>query len=289
MDIDNIYYKKYLKYKNKYLELKQSGGSTYLEKLAQYKITCIYYLKFLIQLLNSFIDKLTNSDEIKKKLNIIKEAVERSFEYLKNIEIIMKKTVETSNMLGLHIRSYNSLQDYWNKEKDTIKITITSIKDQYKYDVKLKDEYNKLSWSNYLREELKSFDNRIGTKKFYGFVYLNYEAKKGYSKGYEELEKFDFMNNIKNTYGDYFEILSKIIDSYFDYFNTTIYELLPYDKQATIKESKRLHEMYKIEEERKVQKKIDDKKRIEDLKKSIRQTKLETKEIIEDYNFRNGR
>jgi hypothetical protein len=47
MDIDNIYYSKYLKYKNKYLELKNlRGGGELIIKINKYFFRIINKLKF---------------------------------------------------------------------------------------------------------------------------------------------------------------------------------------------------------------------------------------------------
>jgi hypothetical protein len=282
MDIDNIYYKKYLKYKLKYLEFKQSGGNNiYLLKLKQYKTPCIYYHDFLILLLDSFINKFEKLDVIKTKLNNIKGAIERSLLYFDVLEKRINSIIDQKLKFdeGLHIKFYDLLNNQWIKEKNIINNNIISSNDLHS-NVEFNQILKTILDSNYINDILISFDNKIfkyltvkmkgqlEEKRFQGIYYTITEPKK-----LPVMEKILLTHN-ENWRSDCFQILSKIIDLYFNHIDVSIYEIFPYEIKAKIDKNKEIIKMIKIEEERK-QNEI---KRIEELKQINKMVKRERKE-----------
>jgi hypothetical protein len=169
MDIEDIYYKKYIKYKTKYLELKQSGGK-----------------KFGV----SNYDKINNQTSLLKLLlsSLIPEHIQKTIEENKKKHIVMKmftkltSTKESTDYddfqyiidkLQLSMSKYHSFDDgikdgktteyyydtyqpnyisFFNDLNTEISNKITSIKNKYKNNL---DSYN-----NTITGKIKLFNEK---------------------------------------------------------------------------------------------------------------------------------
>ena len=189
MDIEDIYYKKYLKYKKKYLELKQSGGKYISDRRLQREENNDNYFfsmrdisDLLRQILNSLvpedIPKDIPKDSFKTKVlkyftgtktstdTSTKTSTNTSDDVLKSIKVDFKKS------WGIYYQFYDNLQS--SKGKDTYKDYLQGYKKQIsdlEIEIKnkissIKDKEKLHSYETIINNKLKSFkEEELNTLK----------------------------------------------------------------------------------------------------------------------------
>jgi hypothetical protein len=188
--MESVHYNKYIKYKKKYLELKQGSG-----------------MRDLFNKPREWLDTYQQNKIIDKESKDSWDRIDKSIIQQEEDE----KQLYGKNLLNIINAEIKKLEDLYNKYKKDNVITIPDIIDIKKtiLDLLNQIQVNNINGLDNIIEQMKNiFDDKIHVNNF------NYFTEKKFNKNLKKLK------NDVNTLNKYkFPLLTKIFNCFYNFFN----------------------------------------------------------------------